>query len=112
MHEVSIAENLVDLIGDEARIHHFRRVKMVRVTLGALGHVEPQALLFCFEAASRGTAAEGATLLIEVTPGQGWCAGCGQMVALPERYAPCPGCGKHVDLTAGEELRLTELEVA
>jgi hydrogenase nickel incorporation protein HypA/HybF len=112
MHEMSIAESLLDLIGDEARREGFARVKRVRLKLGALGHVEPAALLFCFDVVARGTVAEGASLDMETVPGAGWCPWCGKSVAIMQRYDLCPACGRsHVRMTAGDELRLAELEV-
>jgi hydrogenase nickel incorporation protein HypA/HybF len=112
MHEMSIAVSLVDLTGDEARKEGFSHVKRVRVKLGALGHVEPAALLFCFDLAAQGSAAEGARLDLETVPGAGWCPACRRSVAIAQRYDLCPACGQsHVQMTAGDELRLTELEV-
>jgi len=112
MHEISIAESLVDLIADEARDQRFARVKRIAVKVGALGHVEPAALIFCFDAVARGTVAEGAVLDVQTVPGKGWCRRCRCSVAIMHRYDLCPLCGQsHVELTAGGELRLTELEV-
>lgn len=112
MHEVSIAESLVELIEAEARTAGFARVRRVRLQLGALGHVEPAALRFCFPAVAHGTVAEGACLDIETIPGAGWCARCRRAVALTQRFDLCPACRHaHVTLTAGDELRLVELEV-
>jgi hydrogenase nickel incorporation protein HypA/HybF len=112
MHEMSIAESLVDLIGDEARKQGFSRVRRIRVKVGALGHVEPAALLFCFDVVAQGSAAEGAKLDLETVPGAGWCPACRRSVTITQRYDLCPACGQsHVQMTAGDELRLTELEV-
>jgi len=112
MHEMAIAGSLVELIEEEGRIRGFSRVRTIRVRFGVLGHVEPEALMFCFDAVSRGTRAEGAQLALDMVAGEGWCPECRQAVAVEERYALCPLCGlSHVQLTAGEELRLTELEV-
>lgn len=112
MHEMSIAESLVDLIEEEARRQGFAHVRRVGVRLGALGHVEPAALLFCFDAVTRGTVAEGASLDMEMVSGTGWCPRCESSVAIAQRYDLCPACGQsHVEMTAGDELRLIELEV-
>ncbi|HVY15130.1 MAG TPA: hydrogenase maturation nickel metallochaperone HypA [Rhodopila sp.] len=108
---MSIAESLVDLIADEARKGRFRRASRIRVQLGALGHVEPEALLFCFDVVAKGTVGEGAELDIETVPGTGWCPACRRSVPIAQRYDPCPACGSHVEMTAGDELRLVELEV-
>lgn len=112
MHEMSIAESLVDMIEDEARRDGFTRVTRMGVKLGALGHVEPAALLFCFDAVACGTIAEGASLEVETVAGTGWCPHCRCSVSIAQRYDICPQCGQsHVEMTAGDELRLSELEV-
>ncbi|HVX78843.1 MAG TPA: hydrogenase maturation nickel metallochaperone HypA [Bradyrhizobium sp.] len=112
MHEMSIAESLIDLIEDEASKEGFAHVKRVGVKLGALGHVEPSALLFCFDVVARGTIAEGARLDLATVPGAGWCPRCQRSVAISQRYDLCPACRQsHVQMTEGDELRLTELEV-
>ncbi|MCW7541119.1 hydrogenase maturation nickel metallochaperone HypA [Aquabacterium sp. A7-Y] len=109
---MSITEELVLLIEAQALQHGFQRAARVHVKLGALGHVAPEALRFCFDAAARGTPAEGACLDIHVVPGVGWCPNCQCGVALNERHAPCPRCGSGpLRLEAGDELQLTELEV-
>ncbi len=112
MHEVSLIESIVALVEDQRRTQQFSRVRVIRLQLGALGHAEPDALRFCFDAVASGTIADGARLEIETVPGEGWCALCHSTVALCERFAACPVCG-HAPLrmTAGGELRLAEMEV-
>jgi hydrogenase nickel incorporation protein HypA/HybF len=112
MHEMSLVEGIVALIEDERQHQMFARVCRVHIHLGALGHVEPDALRFCFDALTRGTVADGAALSIVTIAGQGACSACKQTVALTERYDECPLCGHpQVKLIAGDELRLAELEV-
>ena len=112
MHEVSLVESIVALIEDERRRQAFSRVRIVRVHVGALGHVEPDALRFCFDAVTRGTVADGAELSIITVAGEGTCSACHRTVALGDRFDDCPACGHaQVRMTAGNELRLAELEV-
>jgi len=112
MHEMALCESVLGLIEEAARRERFSRVRTVVLALGALGHVAPEAMAFCFEAVSRGTIAEGATLKIERIPGRGWCPDCAREVPLDERFAACPECGGgHVTMTGGDDMRLRELEV-
>ena len=77
-------------------------MKKVWLEIGALSGVEPEAMMFCFDVVTRGTLAEGAALEIVRTPGQGWCLDCEKIVALAERFGPCPECGGHqVQMTGG-----------
>ncbi len=103
MFDMLVAENLVDLIEEEGRRRSFSRVRAIRLRIGALGHVEPASLYSCFDEASEGSIAEGARLDLEMVPGEGWC---------PDLYDGCRSCGQgHIRITAGEELRVLELEV-
>ena len=112
MHEVSLVESIVALVEEERRKQAFSRVHSIRLHVGALGCVEPDALKFCFRAVTRGTIADGAILDIEMIPGMGFCAGCERTVAMSERFDSCPHCGSmQLRVTAGSELRLAEMEV-
>jgi hydrogenase nickel incorporation protein HypA/HybF len=112
VHEVSLVESIVELVAEEQRRQFFSRVRMIRLTVGALGHAEPDALRFCFDAVTHGTVADGARLEIQIVPGEGWCSVCHQRMQAAERFAACPVCGNGpMRLMAGDELRLAELEV-
>lgn len=112
MHELSLTEALVALVEDEGRKHGCARVRTVRVEIGAISAVEPEAMKFCFDAVTRGTIADGAVLDIVTVPGRGWCLDCGKEVDLAQRLAPCPDCGNGtVRPVAGDDMRLKELEV-
>lgn len=112
MHEMALTESLVDLIEDESRKQGFARVRVVRLEIGALGCVDPEAIRFCFDVVARGGVVEGARLEIIAVPGEGWCLDCSKTVPVRERFGACPECGGyHVQVTAGEDMRVKELEV-
>lgn len=112
MHEMSLAEGVIQLIEDSARKNAFSRVKTVWLEIGRLAGVEAEAMRFCFEAVARGGIADGATLEIIETPGVGCCTECGQTMEVVERFQPCLRCGGFgVAVTGGDEMRVKELEV-
>ncbi|HYG91320.1 MAG TPA: hydrogenase maturation nickel metallochaperone HypA [Azospirillum sp.] len=112
MHEMALCQSIVELIREQAEAQGFRRVRIVRLAIGMLSHVEPEALEFGFDVASRGSPAEGAKLEIERPDGQAFCMVCEKTVLLAQRFAPCPDCGGHqLVVTGGEEMRVRELEV-
>jgi len=112
MHEMSLAESVVRIAEQAAQREGFVRVKTVRLEIGALAAVEPDAMRFCFDAATRDSVADGARLEIIKTPGSAWCADCAETVSVTARFDPCPVCGSHpLQLTGGTELRVKELEV-
>jgi len=113
MHELSLAEGMLEVVTDAARADGARQVRTVWLELGALSHVEVQSLRFCFDAVTRGSIAEGATLEILTTPGQAWCMPCGRRVALLRLGDACPECGSHqLQVVGGEEMRVREIAVA
>ena len=113
MHEMSLAEGVLQLIEDAARKDPFKKVTAVWLEIGQLSGVEPEAMAFCFDAVTRGTVAEGARLEIIALPGQGRCLACARTVPMTEMFGECPHCGDFpLQVTAGTEMRVKELEVS
>jgi len=113
MHEMALAEGMLEIVEDAARKNGASRVASVCLELGALSHVEPEALRFCFDAVTRGGAAAGARLDIVTTPGEAWCMPCGTRVAVAALGDACPLCGSYqVEVVAGEDMRVREIEIA
>lgn len=109
MHELGITQDLVDLIVQQAA---GRPVVRVRVRVGRLSGLDPEALRFCFGPCSAGTIAAAAALEIEAVPGQGRCQGCGTTFPLEDYVGLCPACGgSHLEVTGGDDFVLTTLEV-
>ena len=74
MHEMAITQSVVDAVCEHAA---GRRVHSVTLEVGALCAVVPDSMEFCFELATEGTVAEGASLDIDMRPGAGRCRACG-----------------------------------
>lgn len=69
MHELSLAQNILELIEGAAKREALKRVTQVFVDLGEQACVEPDALRFCFDLVMRDSVAEGAKLNIANVPG-------------------------------------------
>jgi hydrogenase nickel incorporation protein HypA/HybF len=112
MHEMSLSSGMLDIIEQQAREQCFARVRVVRLELGVLSCVEPEALAFCFDSVTRGSVAEGATLDIVSVPGSAWCWDCEAVVSLLRRGEACARCGGYgLQVRGGEQIRIKELEV-
>lgn len=112
MHEMSIAEGIIQVLEEQAVSQQFQRVKILWLEIGPMAAIETDALRFCFDAVSRSTLAAGARLEINEIPGEAWCLGCSQTVAVTQRYDACPKCGSYqLQITQGDEMRIKELEV-
>jgi hydrogenase nickel incorporation protein HypA/HybF len=112
MHEMSLAEGILQIVEDTAAQQGFRRVTEVRLEIGALSGVEVDALSFCLDVVLKGSVADGARVELERLPGQGYCLGCGETVRVSALYDPCPKCGSYqVQATGGTEMRVKDLLV-
>ena len=112
MHEMALAESVLQIIEDAAQKQGFRRVKTVWLEVGQLSAVEPDALRFCFDVVTRGSIADSARLDILDTPGVGWCMRCSQAVPMAALYSACPRCGSYqLQPSQGTEMRVKELDV-
>lgn len=112
MHEVALAQGIVDLVAERAKLDGFTVVHRVHVAVGALSSVMPEALLFGFDAAARGTVVQGAVLEIHEVEGEGYCTDCERRFSTRSRLATCPACqSARCMVTGGDALRVSELEV-
>src|SRR4051812_20084282 len=109
MHELSIADALVQIVSRHA---DGRRVTRVEVKVGHLRQVVPSALEFAFELVAQGTPAEGAELAMEEVPATVACRPCQSETTLAAFPAQCARCGSlDVDVTGGDELLVDALEL-
>ncbi len=112
MHEMSLAEGILQIVEDAAAGQGFKRVTEVRLEIGALSGVEVEALSFCLDMVLKDSIAEGARIELEKTPGQGYCLGCGATVPVIALFDACPQCGSYqVQATGGTEMRVKDLLV-
>ena len=68
MHEVGIAQSILDAVQIEMKPHAGARPVKVAVKVGAMSGVDRDSLTFCFEAITRGTLFESMVLAVEDTP--------------------------------------------
>jgi len=109
MHELSIAESVVEAVLERTGD---RSVAVVRLSVGRLSGVVPDALTFCFELAAAGTPLEGAELEIMRLSGRAHCRSCDQDFDKDDLILLCECGSADVDVVAGRELSVTSVEVA
>ena len=69
MHELSIAEELLDIIIHRARDEHIGSVNTINLRIGRYSGILPDCLTFAFEMLSKDTVAEEARVFVEETEG-------------------------------------------
>jgi hydrogenase nickel incorporation protein HypA/HybF len=108
MHEASIVREILDVAGARAGA---ARVLQIRVQVGQLSGVSPDALAFYFEILRSDTVGPQAELEVALVPLRGRCVACGGAVDLPELTWSCPQCTGALVFDNGTELSLTSLVV-
>lgn len=113
MHELSIAQSVVEVAAEAVRNAGATRAVAVRVRVGALSGVVPEALAFCYELAAQETVLEGSRLVVEVVPVVLHCPACDRDVTPADVWClACPACGTPTaDVRAGRELEVRSVEV-
>lgn len=114
MHEMSIALAVVEQVEQAARAGGATGVAGVRLRIGELAGVVPDALSFCFELACAGTLLEGAELEAEQVPARARCGPCADewAVGMPPQLC-CPRCGTATaGLLSGRELHIAAVRWA
>jgi hydrogenase nickel incorporation protein HypA/HybF len=112
MHEMSIAQSLLEIIREEMAQHDAKVLKSVRLHIGQLSAIVPDSLSFCFEVMTSGTELEGAKLIMEIIPLRGFCKGCSQEFEIRDYAFECPHCGsREIDTISGQDLSIVEMEV-
>ncbi len=112
VHEVSIAQSIVEAVLLEMENRGRARVVVVHTAVGGLTHVEPENLKFWYEELTRDTPLAGSELEVVKQPVVVRCRQCGQEFEVVANSFVCPGCGiADVRLTGGDELVLESIEV-
>jgi len=112
MHELSLAQSIVEMAEAEAKRHNGAAVKRVKLRLGEFTSVVREALEFGFEIARQGTAAETAVLEIECVPLKTKCPQCGTIGRPVEDFCLiCAQCSSPVDIVSGREMQVEYVDL-
>lgn len=111
MHELSLLENVREILEDHALSQKFSKVIKVTLEIGKLSCIEPEALRFGFDVVMKGSLADGAELIITDLEGLGYCQQCGQNTTMDALYDPCGHCGRPLKVVQGMEMKIKDLVV-
>jgi hydrogenase nickel incorporation protein HypA/HybF len=112
MHELSIANAILDAVRKERERLKGARVITVGVRIGELAGVDPEALSFGFEVLVKDTDLEPLALEIESSLRRHACLHCKHAFTVVDYRVDCPACGStETRCIGGDELELAYLEV-
>jgi hydrogenase nickel incorporation protein HypA/HybF len=112
MHELSIAQNIVEIVQQHVPNHGEAKIKTVKLRIGELAGVIPDSLEFCFGAITAETSMQDVILEIERVPFVLECKKCGKVATNETGIFLCMVCGSDdTKMISGNELLVTEIEL-
>jgi hydrogenase nickel incorporation protein HypA/HybF len=112
VHELSIAQALVERADALCREQKARRVTALTLCVGTLSGADPESLKMVFSLAAEESVAAGAELRIELIEAEVGCRGCGSRSKPEAPFIYCASCGsREVELKRGRELYIQSMEV-
>ncbi len=109
MHELSVAHAVVTTVVN-ALPSPTPRVTQVRLRIGELSGIVPQALEFAYDVAAQGTPLADAALVIERSPIVIACPTCGEQELASARDFSCPSCDQPCgSVVSGQEMEILDV---
>lgn len=113
MHEISLMAQTLEIALENARQQGANKINRLKMRIGKMSGVVPEALEFAFDVVTQGTIAQGATLEIESVPVVCYCSQCQQEFSPPDVFYQCPNCQQFTQkVISGKEIELTSLELS
>lgn len=112
MHELAVAQALVEQVDSVIREHHAHSATSIRVRIGPLAGVVPELLASAFPLAAAGSRMESAQLEFTHAPIRVRCHTCGAETEAAMNRLICGACGDwHTQIVSGDELLLESVEL-
>lgn len=112
MHEMSIAQNLVEIVQEHVPEEELVNVRAIKLRVGELSGVVPDSLEFSFTVITAETPLREARLEIEHIPFAIHCNACGRDSSPTLGIVLCPSCGSgSTVVVSGTELQVSEIEL-
>lgn len=112
MHELAVAQALVEQVESVIRQHRAQSASLIRVRIGPLSGVVAELLANAFPLAAAGSRMEHAVLDLVAAPITVRCETCGAETEATMNRLVCGACGDwHTRITSGDELVLESVEL-
>lgn len=112
MHELSIAQNIIEIVNDTFTKAKAKKVNGIEIEIGNFSGVELDALEFALEISLKETQFENADVDIISVEGKGRCKNCNNEFVLKSLYNDCPECkSAAIEVLSGKELRVKSINV-
>jgi len=112
MHELSIAQSIVDIASEEAVKAEAVSISKIELDIGLLAGIEFDAFDFAWPEAIKDTVLENAERTINKISGKAKCGKCSHIFDMQDYFELCPKCGAFEnDVISGKELKIRSIEI-
>ena len=111
MHELSIIDNIIKIVEENARKAGFTHVDCIKLRIGEMRQIVPDSMEFAFDSLKKDTLLENAKLEYTIVPVEVECRSCGLRSLIKEIDFTCKKCGgTDLKLLTGKELQIESIE--
>ncbi|MFA5781834.1 MAG: hydrogenase maturation nickel metallochaperone HypA [Bacteroidales bacterium] len=112
MHELSVAQNIIEIVEEHAKKLHALAVSEVELDIGMVSGVIPENLEFAMDVAIKNTLLEGAKIKINVILAKAKCLNCLKDFEMDDIYTMCLHCGSlQYEIIQGKELKVKSIKI-
>lgn len=112
MHELSVAQNIIEIIEQAVPAEERSNIESVRIKVGEFSNIVVDSLLFSLEVITSGTPLGNAKFPVEYIPLKVICKDCNKEFNNQFAIIVCPLCGgKNTEVISGTELMISEIEI-
>ena len=112
MHELSLAQNIVDIVQQHVPTGQATSITTIKLRVGEMSGVVADSLDFCFTAITSSTPLGSAKLQIEHIPFTLRCSVCANSFTSEFGTVLCPTCGnENTEVVGGTEMQIVEIEL-
>ena len=111
MHEMAIAESILNIALDYAENNNATKIDVITLKIGDMSGVEMEALNMAFKILTKDTIAEESKLIVHRVPIIAICNKCGKEFHIDHYNFFCPECDGILILKSGRELQVESLDI-
>ena len=112
MHEMSLVQNILDIVEQEMKRHQVEKLKAIHLAVGRMSAVVPEQMKMCFKILVDKTPLAEVNLEIRMVPITYQCPNCDREFTSEGIASKCPFCeAENPELIFGRELTIESIEV-
>jgi hydrogenase nickel incorporation protein HypA/HybF len=112
MHELSISQNIIEIIKENVTENELSKVNKVIIEIGEVSGILPDSLIFCFDIMKLDTPFSSAKMEIKNIPFVVLCNKCKTETKNTTGIRICEKCGNtDTEIISGTEMKITEIEL-